>query len=127
MLLMVPYDTLPAEMTSRYDLRSEMSGARCCSRRRRPLAALILEQIMAHVADQSRHFSISASVFALLFALPWIFVWRGTGSATLFRHRQARQGLLKTLGSLYREMASTFHLRTFRIHIMMYVGGARWR
>lgn len=27
-LLMVPYDTLPAEMTSRYDLRSKMSGAR---------------------------------------------------------------------------------------------------
>ena len=124
-LLMVPYDTLPAEMTSRYDLRSKMSGARMLFAQATAfLAALIPGQIMAHVADQSQAFLYIGIVFALLFALPWIFVWRGTWEREVLPPPQARQGLLKTLGSLYREMASTFHLRTFRIHIMMYVGGA---
>ncbi len=96
---MVPYDTLPAEMTSRYDLRSKMSGARMLFAQATAfLAALIPGQIMAHVADQSQAFLYIGIVFALLFALPWIFVWRGTGSATLFRHRRPARGCLKPWG-----------------------------
>ena len=90
-LLMVPYDTLPAEMTSRYDLRSKMSGARMLFAQATAfLAALIPGQIMAHVADQSQAFLYIGIVFALLFALPW--------SATLFRHRRPARGCLKPWG-----------------------------
>ncbi|WP_205416132.1 MFS transporter, partial [Klebsiella quasipneumoniae] len=72
-------DTLPAEMTTRYDLRSKMSGARMLFAQATAfLAALIPGQIMAHVADKLQAFLYIGIIFALLFALPWIFVWRGT-------------------------------------------------
>lgn len=124
-LLMVPYDTLPAEMTSRYDLRSKMSGARMLFAQATAfLSALIPGQIMAHVPDKSQAFLYIGVVFAILFSLPWVFVWRGTWERDNLPPPQTQQGLGKTLLSLYRQMASTFRLRTFRIHIMMYVGGA---
>ncbi|MBV8043684.1 MFS transporter [Pluralibacter sp.] len=124
-LLMVPYDTLPAEMTSRYDLRSKMSGTRMLFAQATAfLSALIPGQIMAHVPDKSQAFLYIGIVFAILFALPWLFVWRGTWERENLPPPRTQQGLGKTLLSLYREMASTFRLRTFRIHIMMYVGGA---
>lgn len=124
-LLMVPYDTLPAEMTSRYDLRSKMSGARMLFAQATAfLAALIPGQIMAHAATPEQAFAQIGMVFALLFALPWIVVWRGTWERDNLPPPPSSQGLLQTMGSLYREMATTFRLKTFRIHIMMYVGGA---
>lgn len=124
-LLMVPYDTLPAEMTTRYDTRSKMSGARMLFAQATAfLSALIPGQILAHVADKEQAFMLIGLVFAILFSLPWIFVWRGTWERDNLPPPQTQQGLMKTLGALYREMASTFRLKTFRIHIMMYVGGA---
>ena len=124
-LLMVPYDTLPAEMTSRYDLRSKMSGARMLFAQATAfLSALIPGQILAHVADKSQAFLYIGLVFSVLFALPWIFVWRGTWERENLPPPSTQRGMGKTIISLYREMASTFRLRTFRIHIMMYVGGA---
>jgi len=124
-LLMVPYDTLPAEMTNRYETRSKMSGARMLFAQATAfLSALIPGQILAHVADKDQAFMLIGITFAVLFSLPWIFVWRGTWERENLPPPQTQTGLLSTLKSLYREMLSTFRLKTFRIHIMMYVGGA---
>lgn len=124
-LLMVPYDTLPAEMTSRYDIRSKMSGARMLFAQATAfLAALIPGQIIAHTATKEQAFMWIGVVFAVLFALPWCVVWRGTWERENLSPPPVEQGMLKTIASLYREMATTFRLKTFRVHIMMYVGGA---
>jgi Na+/melibiose symporter-like transporter len=88
-LLMVPYDTLPAEMTSRYDLRSKMSGARMLFAQATAfLAALIPGKSWLTSPTNRRHFSISASSSPCSSPCRGFLSGAAPGSATLFRHRR---------------------------------------
>ena len=124
-VLMVPYDTLPAEMTTDYKTRSKMTGARMMFAQITAfLVTFIPGQIMAVVADQATAFMLIGIIFSVMFTLPWIAVYLGTWEHCDSEPVKNDNGLIGTLISLYKEMFSTFSLKTFRIHLMMYVGGS---
>lgn len=124
-VLMVPYDTLPAEMTTDYKTRSKMTGARMMFAQVTAfLVTFIPGQIMAVVEDQAAAFMIIGVVFAIMFTLPWIAVYLGTWERCDSEPDTNDRGLIGTMINLYKEMFSTFSLKTFRIHLMMYVGGS---
>ena len=124
-LLMVPYDTLPSEMTSDYDVRSKMSGARMLFAQVGSfLAAFIPGQIINFVPNKEHAFVIVGITFAVLCSLPWIFVYKGTWERDNVPEPEKNGTLFKSIISLYKEMLSTFKLKTFRVHLCMYIGGS---
>ena len=124
-LLMVPYDTLPSEMTSDYDVRSKMSGTRMMFAQVGSfMAAFIPGQILNAVPDKEHAFLITGIVFAVICAIPWIFVYKGTWERENLPEVKREENLFKSMVGLYKEMLSTFKLKTFRTHLCMYVGGS---
>lgn len=124
-LLMVPYDTLPSEMTSDYDVRSKMSGARMLFAQVGSfLAAFIPGQIINFVPDKEHAFIIVGLVFAVICSIPWIFVYKGTWERENIPEPDKHDNVFRSIIALYKDMMSTFKLKTFRIHLCMYIGGS---
>ena len=124
-LLIVPYDTLPTEMTSDYTTRSKMVGIRMLFAQASAFISTLIPQFIFELSNNKTvTFAIIGVVFAILFSLPWIFVYKGTWERNTSEIQKDKKGLLMTLLYLYKSMFSTFRLKAFRVHLIMYVGGS---
>lgn len=124
-LVMTPYSTLPAEMTTDYNIRTKMGSARMMFGQITAfLVTFIPGLIMSNVESQQTAFMMIGGLFAIVFTLPWAVIYRYTWERTDLPPREKIDSLPATLIHLYKEMASTFNLKTFRLHLMMYIGGS---
>ncbi|MCU4674126.1 MFS transporter [Catenovulum sp. 2E275] len=126
-IVMTPYSTLPNEMTEDYQIRTKMSSCRMIFGQITAFVVTFIPgQIMAYVPDQSQAFLYIGALFAVLFTLPWVFIYKYTWELDPadLPPQEKLDTFGQTLVHLYKEMATTFHLKSFRFHLMMYIGGS---
>jgi len=123
-IVMVPYSSLPTEMSSDYRERARLSGARMLFSQ---LSALIAGTIPGFLVknvyrdNPSQGFFMVGLIFGLLYALPWIIVFLGTWEEDIPSAPKAQQtgGLIQS----FKDLRSLLSCRSFRLHIGMYLLG----
>lgn len=129
-IVMVPYSSLPAEMSGDYKERARLSGARMLFSQ---LSALIAGTIPGFLVknlyrdNPSQGFFLVGLIFGILYALPWIVVFLGTWedpvpeapAGKVGNGAQNSTGLLQS----FKDLKSLLACRSFRLHIGMYLLG----
>lgn len=126
-VVMTPYTTLPNEMTDDYQIRTKMSSCRLTFGQITAFVVTFIPGlIMSRVEDEATAFIYIGFLFGFIFTLPWIFIYRYTWEMDAERlpAPKSMTSFRETTVALYKEMATTFRIRTFRFHLMMYIGGS---
>ena len=126
-VVMTPYSTLPNEMTDDYEIRTKMGSCRLTFGQITAFVVTFIPGlIMANVEDEAQAFIYIGFLFGFIFTLPWILIYKYTWEMDPERlpPRNSFRSFKSTLIALYKEMATTLQIRTFRIHLMMYIGGS---
>lgn len=122
-LVMVPYNAMPAEMTTNYKARSRLIGFRMlCSQIGMLLGALLPLTLVNIIGENSpAGFKLMAAVFGLIFSIPWIFVFFGTYENEVELEEPIAKGTWNVIKGIFRDFASTSKNKALRIHITMYI------
>jgi oligogalacturonide transporter len=117
-MVMVPYSALNAEMSTDYKVRTRLSGARILfSEIASLVAATVPSLIIRSFESAEQGHLVMGVVFGVIFALPWVFVFRGTWELPHFESRKDPFSLRQA----FSEFASLFRNRSFLVHILMYL------
>jgi len=120
-MVMIPYNSLPAEMTSDYKERSKMIAIRMLfSQMGMLLGAVFARTIINRFASEATGYLAMGIVFGVLYALPWIFVYKGTFEKAHVIEKHNRT-MKETMIKLMKEFGSTFQNKSLKIHISMYL------
>ncbi|MFV0576292.1 MAG: MFS transporter [Vibrio sp.] len=124
-VLSIPWITLPSEMTSDHKIRTKMGSVRMVfSQSTAFLSALIPGLFLNYFADKQDAFMAMGATLSIIFMIPWLVVYFGTWETPADELPEPDSlSMLETMKKIYREMFSTFKLKTFRLHLLMYVGG----
>ncbi len=118
-MTMVPYSALCAEMTEDFAERNRLSGTRMVfSVLATMIVAIFAERIIKSSADPAAGHLAMGLVFAVLYALPWIFVFFGTWELP---SRAAAEDEETGPLAVFRNFGTIFRNRSFRVHILMYI------
>lgn len=131
--VIIPYETLAAEMTDDFKKRAKLAGARILTGQVAAIFAGILPAWIVSVAggkDSASTFLIMGIIFSIAFMLVvfavWFFTWeRDPAEIPELEksHANAKWTVVGTLRKLFKNLASTMHIRAFRLHLGMYLGG----
>ncbi|MBC9031880.1 MFS transporter [Sphingomonas sp. JC676] len=128
-MVIIPYETLAAEMSSDYKTKAKFAGARIlCGQVSAILAGFLpLWLIKALGRDSADTFFYMGILFATLFMLTagflYLFSWERNRPEEALPRPGAGGGALGALKALYRNLFSTMKIRAFRLHLGMYLGG----
>jgi oligogalacturonide transporter len=129
-LELIPYETLAAEMSDDYKVKARFAGSRILFGQFSAILAGILPgRIVAYFGRTSAETFLYlgvffACLFMLVVALVYFFTWeREAGSTQRSETGPVNAGVLAVLQGLYTQMGSTLHIRAFRLHLGMYLGG----
>jgi oligogalacturonide transporter len=135
-MILIPYETLAAEMTDDYQARARFAGARILVGQIAAVVSGILPRWIVEVLGREsvETFFYLGCIFSALFVIAvsftYWFTWErnkrnstkedGTNTAPIL----AEEGTKKfSPGALYRNMLSTIRVRAFRLHLGLYLGG----
>src|SRR5687767_4993810 len=129
-MVLIPYETLAAEMSSDYKVKAKFAGARIlCGQISAILAGILPGRIIeAFGKDSAETFFYLGVIFAAIFMfvglMVYLFSWERTREeveryAPPVPHKSA----FDALKTLYSDLLSTFRIRAFRLHLGMYLGG----
>lgn len=122
-LVMVPYNSMPAEMASDYKDRSKLITIRMLFSQFGMLLGAVLPMTIVnmYVTNPSTGYLIMAFIFGLIFSLPWIFVFRGTYE----QEKELPEVESKSVGviakKISKDFGSTVKNKSLRIHTTMYI------
>ncbi len=145
-MVMVPYSALNAEMTQDYKQRSKLTGARIIFSQLSALLAGTVPKIIINnysldiqrnlteainsgasqdiiislqnqlkIANQ-KGYLIMAIIFGIIYAIPWILVFKGTWEIKITKKREKKKIL-----DIFKSFSTIFINKSFRIHIGMYI------
>ncbi len=121
-MVMVPYSSLPAEMSLDYKERTRLSGARMIFSQLSSIISGVVPGMLVNnlYKDNPRMgFLLVGIIFGLFYAMPWYFVFKGTWELP-----EAEQNMpSSSLSKAFSDMRTLFRVRSFRIHIGMYILG----
>ncbi|MCP1630506.1 oligogalacturonide transporter [Citrobacter amalonaticus] len=129
-MVLVPWETLSAEMTNRFSERTRLSGVRMmCSQLGGFLAVSVPGIIMQYTGkDNSLTYTLTGIVFAIIYCIAVFTTWATTWEAKDVREEyeftpdtQRSTGLFNHLKYLVVDLFSAFKLRIFRQHIIIYI------
>lgn len=129
-MVLVPWETLSAEMTNRFSERTRLSGVRMmCSQLGGFLAVSVPGIIMQYTGkDNSLTYTLTGIVFAIIYCVAVFTTWATTWEAKDVREEyeftpdtQRSTGLFNHLKYLVVDLFSAFKLRIFRQHIIIYI------
>jgi oligogalacturonide transporter len=129
-MVLVPWETLAAEMTNRFSERTRLSGVRMmCSQFGGFLAVSVPGIIMQFTGkDNSLTYTLTGSIFALIFCIAVFTTWACTWEAKDVREEyefkpvnNRKSGLFNHLKYLVVDLLSSFKIRAFRQHIIIYI------
>ncbi|MGZ0752737.1 MFS transporter [Kluyvera sichuanensis] len=129
-MVLVPWETLSAEMTNRFSERTRLSGVRMmCSALGGFLAVSVPGIIMQYTGkDNSFTYTLTGIVFATIYCIAVFTTWACTWEAKDVREEYEFQpdnhrssGLLNHLKYLVIDLISSFKIRIFRQHIIIYI------
>jgi oligogalacturonide transporter len=115
-MVMTPYSALPAEMSSDWKTRNRLSTSRLLFSGLSSLVAAVIPKMIidAYPSDPGQGHLVMGIVFGIIFALPWVIVYRSTWENAARRESEVGDNLFKEFGTIFRN-------RSFRIHFGMYV------
>ncbi|QKN83513.1 MFS transporter [Scandinavium goeteborgense] len=129
-MVLVPWETLAAEMTNRFSERTRLSGVRMmCSSLGGFLAVSVPGVIMQFTGkDNPFTYTLTGGIFALIFCIAVFTTWACTWEAKDVREEyefapvnDRQPGLLNHLKYLVLDLLSSFKIRAFRQHIIIYI------
>jgi oligogalacturonide transporter len=129
-MVLIPYETLAAEMSSDYKTKAKFAGARIlCGQISAILAGIlpgwIIQSLGRESADTFLYLGIIfAAIFMFVGSMLYLFSWERTREEVeRFAPPATHTSALDALGTLYSDLLSTFRIRAFRLHLGMYLGG----
>lgn len=121
-VMMVPYNTLAAEMTKDYSERSKMGGFRMFFSQSASLLGSIAPGYIMKYAQGDAGYLAVGIFFGIIFALVWIFVYLGTWEdEEAANSPRSTTKLSQQLLNLLKEYSTTFKNRSFVLHLFMYL------
>ena len=133
-MILIPYDTLSAEMTSDFTKRSKLTSARMYIAQFAGFTAAFLPgRLLAYFgSDSAISFFYAGAIFTVAFMVVLFFVYFGTWERSIEEIEQSersvaseeKQPLGKRLFDIYYDFVSTLKIKTFRSHLGMYLGGS---
>lgn len=132
-MVLIPWETLPSEMTKDFNSRTKLSTCRMfLSASGTFLATFIPGLLINHFGEHDPHaYFINGVVFAVLFMFCVFISWKVTWEreltpemlAELDSHRQPTSFIDKVVatGKLFKEYYSTLKVRAFRKHLAIYL------
>ena len=122
-LVMVPYNSMPSEMTSQYQERSKLITIRMLFSQGGMLLGAVLPLTIVNffAANPSLGYMVMATIFGLIFSIPWIFVFIGTYEKKHDFEQQEKLPLSKVTRKISRDFGSTLKNKSLRIHTSMYI------
>lgn len=132
-IVLIPWETLPSEMTKDFNSRTKLSTCRMfLSASGTFLATFIPGLLISHFGEHDPHaYFINGVVFAVLFMFCVFISWKVTWEreltpemlAELERDREPRSFTekLAAVGNLFKEYFSTLKVRAFRKHLAIYL------
>jgi oligogalacturonide transporter len=130
--VIIPYETLAAEMTDDFNKRAKLAGARILTGQVSAIFAGILPAWIVSVVggkESSTTFLIMGIIFSIAFMVvvftTWAFTWERDHAdiPEADKVKESDWTVLGTLKTLFKNLASTLHIRAFRLHLGMYLGG----
>jgi oligogalacturonide transporter len=130
--VLIPWETLPAEMSKDYKVKASFAGARIlCAQASAVLASYLPTLIINHLGkDSAGTFLINGAIFgglaSLVIVLSVIFTWERPYTEAEKLIRPAPLNMARTLlipFNMFRDLFSTLHIRAFRQHLAIYLGG----
>lgn len=132
-MVLIPWETLPSEMTKDFNSRTKLSTCRMfLSASGTFLATFIPGLLISHFGEHDPHaYFINGVVFSIIFMLCVFISWKVTWEreltpemqAELESHRQPTSFMEKVVavGRLFKEYYSTLKVRAFRKHLAIYL------
>ena len=126
--ILIPYETLAAEMTDDFKTRARFAGSRILVGQMAAIAAGILPAwIVTTLGKESADtFLYLGIIFSALFVLAvgttWWFSWERDPS-TLTERPVIEKPTQSIVTRIYGALLSTLRVRAFRLHLGMYLGG----
>ncbi len=126
--VLIPYETLAAEMTDDYTKKAKFAGARILVGQISAIFAGILPNwIVNYVGgkENADTFLIMGIIFSLAFMLvvtiTYLFTWERP--PTVETEEKPKTSALDSLKTVFVNLSSTLRIRAFRLHLGMYLGG----
>ncbi len=129
--VLVPYETLAAEMTDDYAKKAKFAGARILVGQISAIFAGILPAwIVNYVGskEDANTFLIMSIIFTIAFMLVvgivYLFTWEREAVAEASEETgEQKISALASLKMVFVNLSSTLRIRAFRLHLGMYLGG----
>jgi oligogalacturonide transporter len=120
---MVPYNAMPSEMTSEYKERSKLITVRMLfSQGGMLLGAVLPLTIVGFFVSFSTGYMVMATIFGLIFSIPWIFVFRGTFEKERLKVEERKEVTVKAIAKkIGKDFASATKNKSLRTQISMYI------
>lgn len=132
-MVLIPWETLPSEMTKEFNGRTKLSTCRMfLSASGTFLATFIPGLLIGYFGEQSANaYLINGVIFAVLFMICVFISWTVTWERELTPEMQAEleksalprslADKVRTVGELFKSYASTLKIRAFRKHLAIYL------
>jgi oligogalacturonide transporter len=126
-MVIIPYETLAAEMSSDYKAKAKFAGFRILFGQTAAILAGFLPLWLINYLgrDSASTFFYMGLIFAALFMATAGFLYRFSWERPLPPVVAGRRGagIGSAFRALYRNLFSTMRIRAFRLHLGMYLGG----
>jgi oligogalacturonide transporter len=131
-MILIPYDTLAAEMTSNYTIRAKLTSARMYFAQFSAFVAAFLpgRLINALGKESSGSFLYAGAIFTGIFIVVLILVYNFTWERSLeeiksteSKDPKVKLSLGQNIQKIYIDLITTLRIQTFRAHLSMYIGG----
>ncbi len=122
-LVMVPYNSMPAEMAKDYKDRSKLITIRMAFSQFGMLLGAVLPLTIINMfkTSPSTGYLVMATIFGLVFSIPWIFVFRGTYETGKVYETEKNLGTKEVMKGIFKGFASTTKNKSMRVHTAMYI------
>jgi oligogalacturonide transporter len=128
--VLIPYETLAAEMTDDYTKKAKFAGARILVGQISAIFAGILPAwIVNYVGgdENATTFLIMGGIFSVTFmcvvAITYFFTWERETVETSEEPDKPKTSAFASLKMVFVNLGSTLRIRAFRLHLGMYLGG----
>ncbi|MCF7925462.1 MAG: MFS transporter [Candidatus Izimaplasma sp.] len=122
-LVMVPYNSMPAEMATDYKDRSRLITVRMLFSQGGMLLGAVLPITIVNffLSDLSTGYIVMATIFGIIFSVPWIFVYKGTYERDIVYPEVKKKNIKEIAVKISRDFASTVKNKSLKIHSIMYI------
>jgi oligogalacturonide transporter len=125
-MILIPWETLPTEMTTDYSKRTVLSGSRMFISAAGTSIVFIVLAVLKNLND-SNAFLITGIIYTVVFAVGIFISWRATWEKVLSQdiidelNNRPKLNVLQFLGKTFSDYASTFKNKSFRKHLTVYL------